>query len=317
MAKEQTISAVWPEFVKSAAYQAVNIYPDGLIKESVKYFNDLLTSQFPLAWSQWQINEISLTMHAFVEQGLFDPDPDAIEILNATYAAIRAFLRFLVAADKIKVSSAQLEGLLTEVEDEDGQVTRESADVDALPRVVDLGDGLPQWQAATMEKLLHYTRDWVAAYFESATWKNRKLNASEELLSTLVETLSVSAYVDYRKTPKSWTKTAIVGVMTNTFVTETEFSDDEYLMIAPALKAFIGFVGQKGWLNAKRASDYQRYISAGEPVMLGLAQDQADDDTADDFGNDVNDLLKYPEALTALAKAIDPDSDQDYLKEHQ
>lgn len=28
MAKEQTLFTVWPEFVKSAAYQGVNIYPD-------------------------------------------------------------------------------------------------------------------------------------------------------------------------------------------------------------------------------------------------------------------------------------------------
>jgi len=155
---------------------------------------------------------------------------------------------------------------------------------------------LPAWQAGTARNIHNYTHRWLADYMASPAWAKRPAGVTQDLLETVIGSLTERAYSEYRKTPKSWTKRAITGVMTGYLVSNTGLTDAEYDLVAPALNAWLAFVGATGELNAKRVSDYQRFITAAGPQMVAQAKDQGNFspaklvmNLADKQGVDLND----------------------------
>ncbi len=204
-----------------------------------------------------------------------DPDNDASDILILTFDVVSAYLRCLVDNQIIKVNFDDLETDLINFEiryDLQGPVL--APDLILKPQATQAtADDLPQWRDYVARDIKVYTNDWLQAYFESVAWQHKTTPISSDLLTFMVTTLTDKAYDNYRKTPKSWTKKAITGVLTGFFVSNADLTEAELQQVAPALTGFLEFVAEQGWLNAKRASDYQRFINAAALEMLTRAQD--------------------------------------------
>lgn len=132
---------------------------------------------------------------------------------------------------------------------------------------------LPQWQEYTSNNIAQYTQEWIDSYIKSSGWKKRDKSITEELLRTAMSALTDKAYDIYRKTPKSWTKKAIYGILTDYFVSNVGFDTKDYPRIVPALTGLLTYVGKKGWVNAKKIDNYKRYLAASEADMIELSSD--------------------------------------------
>lgn len=164
---------------------------------------------------------------------------------------------------------------------------------------------LPEWQERTAVSIQSYTADWVSAYQRSAAWQNRPEGVSEVFLTVVLNELVQRGYNYYRKTPKSWSKRVLTDILTTTIITKYEFSAEEYALLVPMLTSFLQFVADQGWLNAKRATDYQRYLQAGEADMIAGAKDYADNPDALAIINQ--------KMVAAGIDSKDPDKKQTYL----
>jgi len=208
-----------------------------------------------------------------VENADADPDNDAQAILILTYDIVSAYLRCLAANQIITIGFDDLETALINFETQHGLQGTVMAP-DMFFKTPKNNDDLPEWRAYVAQNINSYTNDWLQAYFESPAWQHQTTGITSDLLTFIFTTLAEKAYDSYRKTPKSWTKKAITGVLTGYFVSNTDLTKKECQQVAPALSEFLTFVASQGWLNEKRASDYQRFITAAAPAMIAKAGDQ-------------------------------------------
>lgn len=264
----------WPIFEEFDEYTDFAGYPTQALKESIRYFGEMMSHVTQKPVSKWTVKIIMRGITEFVEEAEADPDEESVTILILTYDIITAYMRCLSVHRLIEVNLDDLRASLNDFEKRHGlKGPVLDPSVFQEPRSVREDPNLPQWLDYVARDITGYTREWLRAYFESNVWKHRKNKISRDLVETAFTTLVEKGYDVYRKTPKTWTKTAITGVLTGYFVSNMTLTPEEYRQVAPAITPLLAFVGDQGWLNEKRASNYQRYINEAASIMIELAED--------------------------------------------
>ena len=276
MTDKNEVMPFWAEFRTSPEYNSVNTYPEQSVKTTVEAFGAMMASMTSTPMKQWQVSDLQPVLEDLVETATNDTDPEAGNVLTGTYDSIRAMLRYLASQQEIGMTRAQLNDMLDKFEAANGLEGEEMAeDTNDYQKNRDINDDpeLAAWQEHTARDIDRYTVEWVNAYVASPAWQTRSTEVTPEFLTTTFKMLAQNIYDQYRKTPKAWTKKAIVGVMTGNFVSNVGFREAEYEMLAPAFSDLLAYLGKEGLLNSKRASDYQRFITAAAPEMIEMSKD--------------------------------------------
>ncbi|WP_125545587.1 hypothetical protein [Levilactobacillus lindianensis] len=267
---ENELVPYWPKFVKSPEFQDVAYYPEEDVKSAFTHIGEFMGMVTSKSLRDWDGDDLFAILGPLAStaddlDNSNSEEDDAAFIVS--YDTLRALLQYLSRTNQLGINPDDLGVELASFEAATGM---EGPGLDfTTPR----DDGLPAWQERTSQDIKAYTSDWLAAYVKSAAWQKRSKGVNTDLLGLVLETLVDQAYGEYRKTPKSWTKYAITGVMTGYFVSNLDLMPAEYSLIAPALNGLLAFVGENGWLNAKKAATYQRYVTAAAPEMIAKAQD--------------------------------------------
>lgn len=271
MTKEK-LTKYWTDFKNYPEYADFTGYPEQILTEALDCFELVMTSVTPKPIKRWGAKEINAGLTALAD-ATSDEDNEGLII---TYDITAAYLRYLAEEGKISASFDDLETVLIDFEE------KEDLQGPVLPADTLFSDpgersyqaDLPEWREYIANDIMAYSQEWLRAYFETPTWQNTTSDIDQGTLEMIIETLVRTAYDEYRKTPKSWTKKAITGVMTGRLIRNVNLTATDYQALAPAVTEFLAFVGQNGWLNAKRVSDYQRFINAAAPEMIALSQDR-------------------------------------------
>lgn len=270
MAKSLGLEAYWTKFVQSPDFKTLSNYPTEVVRQVVQQL-DMLMKQSDLEYpSEWDEDVIWSLLTSFVEQADSNGSPEANSTLITFYDIFRALVRFLAVNDALGMSQQQLSYLLEQFESENG-LGGELGEIP--PEDKYYVPGLPEWRQYISDDINRYTTIWVRKYSNSSDWKYRTKGVTKKLLSGVMIELTNYIYNNYRKTPKTWTKTALKGVMTTAFVENMDFTEKEYSLISPAVSGLMDYVASKGWLNPTRASNYKRYLAAVAPEMIELAKD--------------------------------------------
>jgi len=273
MGKVNEIDALWPQFLTSEQYQAIDDIPASYVQMCVSQFGSMMTTMFSRTLSQWTVEDVQTLLVMLGNMAAKDPDPTAAGTLVDTYDSIQMFIEFAVVTRKTKITRAEYDQLAMILNGIIDTIPDENQGQEDLFDGGQFDDGLPQWQQRTADNISAYTDQWVSAYVASVDWKKRPKGVAEDFLRMVLDTLTERAYNDYRKTPKSWTKKAIVGVFSGYFVSNLTLEPEEYALVVPALCALLDFLGQNGWLNVKKVGTYQRYMMAAAPAMIERAKD--------------------------------------------
>ncbi|MCH4170099.1 MAG: hypothetical protein LKF36_02620 [Lactobacillus sp.] len=116
---------------------------------------------------------------------------------------------------------------------------------------------------------------WTAVFIQSDAFTKVPKAVTAEDAVAYVTVLAEKAYSQFDKTPRAWTKYAIKGVLTGTFVADMFIDKADYANIEPTLHAFLDFAAAQGYLNPKLVDRTQRAIAEAAPEMIALAQDDA------------------------------------------
>lgn len=274
MAKQNKVSKYWAGFHRSAEYQACLVYPVSMVKRGL----ETIFESLPTTVNEWDVPDFADFLGELSHLALTETDERANQIFEAMYTIITAFLRYIAKQQLITATPAALELFLADYEAQNA-ILFDGVDDDLN---VDINEDptLPEWQERTAVNIRNYTNDWLSEYTHSADWKKRPKGVNEAFLTVVLNELVQRGYNYYRKTPKSWNKRVLVNILQSTMITEYEFSADEYALIVPMMTNFLQFVSNQGWLNAKRAADYQHYLQAGEAGMIASAKDFAENPNA-------------------------------------
>ncbi|MQS53461.1 hypothetical protein [Companilactobacillus mishanensis] len=260
-------------FFDSAERKTLKDFPDDFIVESIVSLDQLMLDyghEKLITWDKYIIMDV---LNGLVEFADKDNDADSNTLLLTLYDVYRSFLKFAASNHKLGVNRDSLDDMLDIFEMNNG--LQGGPIPFSLNQEEPIDDGLPQWLEYVHNDIMSYTHDWVSSYIASPAWKKREKGVTENLVSVSMEVLTEDAYAIYRKTPKTWTKTAISGVLSTRFVSNIDFSEEEYEHVAPALSGLLDFVADNGWLNAKRSENFKRYIIASAPEMIELSKDPA------------------------------------------
>ncbi|WP_127848976.1 hypothetical protein [Lacticaseibacillus hulanensis] len=313
---------LFSDFKQTDEYAALlDHYPEALVNKVVLSVDEMMAAMFGRQMAGWQGQDIYDYLGSLVEQADADGDPEAQSLLIAMYDVLRAFFRFLARKHKISLSSADMEDLLDQFENESGLGGVEQPKIKLRTDAVNMDPNLPEWRDNITADNQRYVGAWLDSYFKSSRWTKRDKRLSKDVLSTAVLTITEKVYDLYRKTPKTWTKTALRGVMCNYLVKNVDFDNDEYPLIVPGLVDFIGYVAQRGCLNSQRAANYQRYLRAIEPEMIDAASDALNQETGvpasgdeDELtDDDLREILNNPEKFATHFRDYDQDPGQHYL----
>lgn len=346
MAKKIDINKLMQEFSKSFRYVPLSEYDSLLIKDVVGGFYNMMQASGYADMTKWTKEIILSLVMGVTEQSIRDDDSQSADMLTAFVDISQAFLSFLADTNRIPLKSQEVDDLF----DDYDKYMYSLASPEEYQEYDD--PNLPQWLEYVSSDIASYTSMWADAYIESSAWRKRQKGVNEDILKTSLAALTDMAYNYYRKTPKSWTKKAIHGVLTGYFVGNIGFTEKEYGLVVPALTGLIVYVADQGWLNEKRAADYQRFLKSSESEMIELSKnpdnfgtaklltlkmldegiDIEDDKAVRDYLNEVNqkggvDFLRGiekddedlsdlgEESVKELAKQFDPDPKQDYLNQ--
>lgn len=267
MAEKIDINQLTTEFSKSFRYASISDYDPEMIKNIVGGFYKMMEETGYPDITKWDGGLIFDVLMGVTEEAVKDGDERDVDTLLVFLEVIQSFIGFLSDTKKIPLSSQELDRVFSEYDDQ----------MDSLlgPEEYHEYDdpNLPQWLEYVANDISEYTDDWVDAYVESSAWEKRQKGVDESILRMAMAALTDTAYNQYRKTPKSWTKKAIHGVLTSYFIKNVNFEADEYAYIVPALSGLLDYVVDQGWLNKKRAADYQRFLKASEAEMIELSKD--------------------------------------------
>ncbi|AKP67470.1 hypothetical protein [Companilactobacillus ginsenosidimutans] len=263
-------------FSKSEEFATLKGFPADFTNDTVNVFSQMMAEYGYKTLKSWNADVLSDILLALEETADKDDSDESNTILIFTYDVIRSFLQYAAANNYLGSTPQKLDEMLDDFEAESGlQGPPMPFDLDKSEPVEmqDFDDGLPQWLEYVYNDIDAYTQKWADEYVKSPNWKERQKGVTKDLVATSISILTDYAYGIYRKTPKTWTKTAIDGVLTTRFVSNANFSDEEYRLIGPALTGLLDFVADKGWLNKKRAENYTRWIDDAAVEMVELSKD--------------------------------------------
>ncbi|MCH4172382.1 MAG: hypothetical protein LKF36_14280 [Lactobacillus sp.] len=113
-------------------------------------------------------------------------------------------------------------------------------------------------------------KQWVTEFKAAPTWRASNKQHSVEFIQTFIITLANNIYATYHKTPRTWTKTAIQGVLKTDFVTTMPYQADEVPMLAQLLQDFLSFEGAAGYLRQDLVVRLKRAVTEIMPEVKQL-----------------------------------------------
>lgn len=320
------INALINDFTKTVYFKQLDMYPKKIVIDSIKGFYQVNVEENGRDIRKWTGQQIYDVFSAFLETSQGDPDSDLIVPL--VYDSNSTFFEYLAKQGKLRLSSPEMVKLLAQFEDENLQLLTPGSD--NLPIVdsetIFQDSGLPEWRGYVAHDINNYVQQWLQAYFESPEWQRKQHQVDQDILELIVSTLAEKIYDYHRKTPKTWTKKALRDVMCTYLVSNVDLSDEDYQYLVPEVSQFLDYVAKRGWLNDKKAANYQRYMAAIEPDMLEVSQDETNFGPSKTIalemrrqGIDINDRAavdKFIQELNAQG-GIDAlyDNNDDYFKD--
>lgn len=274
MKRQSELEIIWPEFYHSDDIEILDDYSRTEIKLIINSFFKIMEKVGYESIGAWGSQEIFDVLGYVATETEKDGTNKAADIFVKSYNMIGAFLGFAAKKNLIPITYKELDYLLIEFERQvpllnGGESETEVAD--SFDEQVDQSL-LPEWREYTANEISGYTKAWVRLYMNSPAWKKRTKGVTKIIVSVSMQVLSEKAYDIYRKTPKSWTKKAIHGILTNFFVSNVDFTVKQYKYVVPALTGLLNFLATKCLINAKRVENYNRYLVASEAEMFELAE---------------------------------------------
>jgi len=277
---------IWQDFSKSSEFTTLKKYRTSDIKFILQNFFQLMESTGNGDMSKWDEDLIFGLLMAVVEQSDNDESEDFNSTLISFYDAVRAFLRFASKQQLISISFKDMREGLNAFESQtglEGEPILDESDVDNISYAMNLMERaeankyadptLPEWRDYVAGNIDEYTSEWIDAYLESGDFEKRAKGVDADLVEMTMSTLTSKAYDIYRKTPKSWTKHAIHGVLTGYFVSNLNLTTNDYKLVVPALTGLLTYVAEQGWISDKKVDNYKRYLVSSEAEMIRLAAD--------------------------------------------
>jgi len=270
------IETVWSTFRAATAYKVLEIYPEQIVKQVVFTFTSMLQEVNHVDACQWDNQMVAEGLTVLNQQAQQDSDPLALTILKLNYSVLKPFLLFWAKAKESQLQVKPIRQFLKEFEVVTG-MDGSPIDVDALSVQDPIPDQpwLAQWQERTANDIQRYTQDWLTAYLTSPAWaQDQATGVTEDQLDRLLTYVVTQGYDKYRKTPKSWSKKVLAGVL-DEVVANLDLTAAELSLTIPAMGHLLEFAGEQGWLNAKKASTYQRYLTDLTPETIERAKDDS------------------------------------------
>jgi len=261
-------NVIWNKFLVSSEFSDLSDYPKKDVKFILGSFEELAQQVGVNDISKWDGELVFNILMAVGEQAQKDGDFQSFMTFMMFYDIVTEFLKFASMQGIIPITVTEMIDLLDQVQSELGLKNNPNTDSYAEP-------ALPQWREYTANDIAQYSQSWVESYITSPDWKYRSKGVTNDIVTTAMSALTDQAYNEYRKTPKSWTKKAIHGVLTGYFVSNIGFDAKDYQHIVPALTGLLTFVGKKGWINQTKVDNYQRFLAASEDEMIELASDSS------------------------------------------
>lgn len=285
MKKQSELEKIWPDFALSEDIEMLSDYSEADIQQNLEKFFSLVNNAGYKSLKKWNGNIIFefLDMMAAVAEG---SNNEAIRAeFVKKYNIISTFLEFASKQNLMSMTYKNIKNLLDDFVSQTPLINPGNHENRPL-----LDDGqpdysimsgsikqsqpsLPEWRAATSNDISKYTVDWVEAYTSSPEWEKRTKGVTKDIVSTSISALSEKVYDVYRKTPRSWTKKAIQDILMTYFVSNIDFTAEEYTLVVPALTELLDFVTDKGWLRIEIVERYKRYLAGAESQMIELAKD--------------------------------------------
>jgi len=274
------IETAWPTFRAATAYKVLAVYPEQIVKQVLVTFTRMLQAVNHVDARQWDNQMVAEGLTVLKQQAQQDSDPLSLIILKLNYSVLKPFLLFWAQAKESQLQVKPVRQLLKEFETVTG-LDGSLIDVDALTIQDPMQNAIPdqpwlaQWQERTADDIQSYTQSWLAEYLGSPGWAHdQTTGVTEDQLDTLLRYVVTQGYDEYRKTPKSWSKAVLAGVLDDV-VANLNLTAADLALTIPAMSHLLGFAGKKGWLNAKRASTYQRYLVDLAPKTIERAKDDS------------------------------------------
>ncbi|MCI1554342.1 MAG: hypothetical protein LKH74_10520 [Levilactobacillus sp.] len=263
------------DFQASAAYRDFSAFPDELVMQTLVFYLSEISSSNK-DFHEWTTHTVLLALKQFAADATQPDMPNADDFLYFSYAVIKSFLQYLVGTGTTKIQEQDLTESLDQFEKGHQLSAGQLENDDPAPVPTrDVSDpDLPEWRAYRADSIQRYTAKWVAAYVRSPGWRrDRNADLTQDTLELAVEQLSEQAYDTYRKTPKSWTKKVLSSILCGYFVSNLDLTAAELGAVIPVIGHVMRFAAEQGWLNAKKAENYQRYLNAIAPKAVAQAQD--------------------------------------------
>lgn len=292
---------------------------------------------------------------------------DDFRVLIQSYDMMHAWLMYLTESRRVSFAASALAKMLSRFEREQGLAGYDGdsperinavkyansstdqvepvgsdpyieAEIHGLEnRNIDTDSSLPQWQWYPAAEIKRYIGEWLRGYFASPNWENKRGPLSQAELTEVVTLIADSGYDRFRKTPKTWNKRMLVAVFVGPVADELDWPITQLNQIGPAVSDLIGYVAEQGWLNEKKAANYQHYLGQAQTALTEWLEDEASVSAQDeelnklvmrivDDGVDVNDdraVQKYladlvendPSALLGLGNSAEAYGLPDDLEE--
>lgn len=277
-----TETAPWRLFKKDPGYQALlGQVPAEILDQAIDAFGFLMQERWGEKPTQWTASNINQALHT-IFQATPETDDDEQSFL-ILWAAVSTFTMWQASRGNTVSPYAQLDTMFQQFESE---IYDYGDDDLAYPDEDDEYDqpGLPLWQERTATEIKQYMHQWVDDFSHSPKWQKAPDGLTVDSLQFFVETLTERAYDEYRKTPKTWSKAAIVGVLTGYFVTNVTFQDNELELVGPALEAFVSYLGYMQHIRPQLANSYARWIAEGAQQLVELDSDSSNYGAAKQIG---------------------------------
>ncbi|MCH5461813.1 hypothetical protein HC026_00045 [Lactobacillus sp. LC28-10] len=263
------------DFTKTDDFTELEMYPKSVVIDSIEGFYQVLIEEHGSDSSKWTGQQIYDVFSQLLMMSYADQDPDGELLASLIYDANRYFFEYLAAQGKLQLTADEMSELLFRFEEENLDLLVPEANVPPLgSEPVFNKPGLPEWREYVARDINNYVAQWLEAYFESPEWQRKQHQVDQDILELVVTTLAEKIYDYHRKTPKTWTKKALRDVMCTYLVGNVDLSDDDYQNLVPEVSEFLDYIVKRGWLNDKKAANYQRYMAAIEPDMIDFAQDE-------------------------------------------
>ncbi|WP_125569084.1 hypothetical protein [Companilactobacillus insicii] len=254
---------MWDKFTKSSYFSTLDSYDSNEVRFILNNFLEVVEEDGCDDISKIDDVLIFDILMSIAEESAKDPDFESFMVFKSFYDVVKAFLEFASSEKIIHINNRDLKRSFVKFESDVG-LSNDSEKNDPT---------LPQWLEYVSNDISQYTQQWVDDYIKSPEWKHRDKGVTEELLRTVMSALTDRAYDEYRKTPKSWTKKAIHGVLTGYLVSNVGINTDDYQYVVPALTGLLTYVGDQGLVNETKINNFKRYLAASESEMIDLASD--------------------------------------------